>query len=46
MKKFIVHTIDSNGITGKCYTNEYELTVVINWLLEHKYITKSLEPLN
>ena len=46
MKKFIVHTIDSNGIKGKCYTDEHELTVVINWFLEHKYIIKSLEPLN
>lgn len=40
MKKFILHTIDSND------TNEYELTVVINWLLQHNYIIKRIEKVN
>lgn len=30
MKKLILHTIDSNGTKGKCYTNEYELTGFFN----------------
>lgn len=39
MKKFILHAIDSNG------TNDYELTVVINWILQHNYI-KRIEKVN
>ena len=42
MKTYIIHTIDSNGIAGKCYTNEYELAV-INWLIQHKYIIKRID---
>lgn len=46
MKKFILHTIDSNGTKDKCYTNDYELTVVINWILQHNYIIKRIEKVN
>lgn len=45
MKKFILHAIDSNGTKDKCYTNDYELTVVINWILQHNYI-KRIEKVN
>ena len=46
MKKFILHVIDSNGTKDKCYTNDYELTVVINWILQHNYIIKRIEKVN
>lgn len=45
MKKFILHAIDSNGTKDKWYTNDYELTVVINWILQHNYI-KRIEKVN
>lgn len=46
MKKFILHAIDSNDTKDKCYTNDYELTVVINWILQHNYIIKRIEKVN
>lgn len=46
MKKFILHAIDSNGTKDKCYTNDYELSVVINWILQHNYIIKRIEKVN
>lgn len=46
MKKFILHAIGSNGTKDKCYTNDYELTVVINWILQHNYIIKRIEKVN
>ena len=46
MKTYLINVIGSNGTKEKTYANEDELVDVINWLLEHKYIIKSLEPLN
>lgn len=46
MNKFILHAIDSNGTKDKCYTNDYELTVVINWILQHNYIIKRIKKVN